>query len=54
MALVCVACRDGCIAHATLELWVDEQLMFIASKALFMLYAEVEAVPAGCQTVAPT
>jgi hypothetical protein len=24
MVLACEACQDGCITHATLELWVDE------------------------------
>ena len=36
------ACRDGCIAHAMLELWVDGQLEFIMSEALLMFYAEAE------------
>ncbi|XP_066381125.1 uncharacterized protein [Miscanthus floridulus] len=50
VALVRQPCWDGCIAHATLEIWVDEQLKFIASEALLMLCVEVEAeaVPAGC------
>jgi hypothetical protein len=46
MALVREACWDGYIAHATLELWVNEQFKFITSKALLTLYAE--AAPAGC------
>ena len=37
MALVHEACWDGCIAHATFELWVDEQLKFMTSEALSML-----------------
>ncbi|XP_066373219.1 uncharacterized protein [Miscanthus floridulus] len=51
MALAYEACRDGCITHATLELWVDEQLKFITSEALLTLCveAEAEAAPAGCQ-----
>ena len=40
-ALACEAFWDGCIAHAMLELWVDEQFKFIVSKALLMFYAEV-------------
>ena len=47
MALAHRACRDGCIAHATIELWVDEQFQFTTSKALFTLYTEAVA-PAGC------
>ena len=47
MALACEACQDGYIAHATLELWVDEQFKFITSKALLTLCAE--AAPLGCQ-----
>jgi hypothetical protein len=47
VALAHKAYRDGCITHATLELWVDEQFKFIASKALLMLCAEV--APAGCR-----
>ena len=49
MDLARKACQDGCIAHATLELWVDEQLKFIASEALLTLCAEAEAAVAGCQ-----
>jgi hypothetical protein len=41
-------CQDGCITHATLELWVNEQLKFIASEVLLMLCTEAEAAPAGC------
>jgi hypothetical protein len=41
VALAHKACQDGCITHATLELWVDEQFKFIMSKALLMLCAEV-------------
>ena len=37
VALECKACRDGCIAHAMLELWVDEQLKFIMFEAFLML-----------------
>ncbi|XP_066344626.1 uncharacterized protein [Miscanthus floridulus] len=48
VALAHEAYWDGCIAHATLELWVNEQLKFIASKALLMLCAEVEAALARC------
>ncbi|XP_066350377.1 uncharacterized protein [Miscanthus floridulus] len=49
VALACEACRDGCIAHTMLELWVDEQLKFIMSKALLTLCVEAEAVPAWCR-----
>ncbi|XP_066324147.1 uncharacterized protein [Miscanthus floridulus] len=49
VALARKACRDGCIAHAMLELWVDEQLKFIVSEALLTVYAKVEAAPAGCR-----
>ena len=48
VALAREAYRDGCIAHATLELWVDKQLKFIASEVLLTLCMEVEAAPAGC------
>jgi hypothetical protein len=48
VALAREAYQDGCIVHATLELWSDEQLKFIASKVLLMLCAEAEKVPAGC------
>jgi hypothetical protein len=47
-ALARKAYQDGCIIHVMLELWVDEHLKFIASKALLMLCAEVEAVLVGC------
>ena len=51
VALACEACCDGCIAHATLELWVNKQLKFIASEELLTLCAEVqaEAAPARCR-----
>ncbi|XP_066323606.1 putative RING-H2 finger protein ATL37 [Miscanthus floridulus] len=48
MTLECKAYRDGCIAHTTLELWVDKQLKFITSEVLLTLCAEAEAVPAAC------
>ena len=50
MALTREAYQVGCIVHATLELWVDEQLKFIMSEALLTLCteAEAEAAPAGC------
>ena len=46
VAMAREAYQDGYIAHATLELWVDEQFKFIASKALLTLCAE--AALAGC------
>ena len=51
VALARETCWDGCIAHATLELWVDKQLKFIASEELLTLCAEVqaEAAPARCR-----
>ena len=49
MDLARKACQDGCIAHATLELWVNKQFKFIASKALLTLYAKAEVVPVGCR-----
>jgi hypothetical protein len=49
VALACEACQDGCIAHTTLELWVDEQLKFIASKALLTFCTKAEVAPIGCQ-----
>ena len=52
VALACEACWDGDIAHATLELWVKEQLKFIMSKALLTQCVEAKAAPVGCQTVA--
>ena len=48
MALTREAYQVGCIVHATLELWVDEQLKFIASEALLTLCAEAKAAPVGC------
>ncbi|XP_066341697.1 uncharacterized protein [Miscanthus floridulus] len=47
-ALAHEACRDGCITHGTLELWVDEQLKFIMSKVLLTLCMEAEAAPVVC------
>jgi hypothetical protein len=49
VALAREAYQDGCIANTMLELWVDEQLKFIGSKALLMLCGEAKSVPVGCQ-----
>ncbi|XP_066324187.1 putative RING-H2 finger protein ATL37 [Miscanthus floridulus] len=49
IALVHKAYQDGCITHATLELWVDEQLKFIAFEVLLTLCVEAKAAPAGCR-----
>ena len=46
MAQAREACQDGCIAHTTIVLEVDEQVKFIASEALLTLCAEV--APVGC------
>ena len=48
IALAREACRDGCIAHTMVELWVEEQLKFITSEALLMLCVETKAVLEGC------
>jgi len=48
MALAREACRDGCITHAMLELWVNEQLKFIASEALLTFCMDAEAALVGC------
>ncbi|XP_066358114.1 uncharacterized protein [Miscanthus floridulus] len=42
------ACWDGYITHAMLELWVNEQLKFIASEALLMFCVDAEVALVGC------
>ena len=52
MAVACKAYWDGCISHATLELWVDDQLKFIASEALLMRRQRRRQRQRGVKTIA--